>query len=503
MEYNFYRLKSAEGAMPHRHLNVSTSATDCRSQHGLDVHHQINPNSDLNYARLMQLNTCYEAMPTSSKIVVFDTKLQLKKAFNGLIYQNTRHVLLFDSSDENVIVGILSVTDFIRVLLLLHKVKNGKVDNKQKDCCATSTDNCSMNDSQNENGSDVKQSKISVEESQNIDNICREGMIKEELVNIVSNMAKEDIGKLTISEYRDLIRSEGKLMDLVTITAEESLLKAALLLSKHRIHRLPVMDPIDGSALFILTHKRILKFLWLFGQSLSISDHHKKTCKELGVGTYNGIRVVFPDTSLIFCLDILLNKGVSGVPVVERSTLRVVDMYSRFDAIGIVLEDKIDDIDVTVQEALAFRNTFRVRFIFLEKDRVVSISSRDSLWTAITVLVERNIHRLCVVSSNGVIQGIISLSDVINFLVIRVAEKLPVESPCHHPRVQHTQHCSLGTLQEGPELGTSSNDQPSSSLSYSSEVASKHEIEDTEVLLKEERDSCVVQQFEALSMSST
>lgn len=74
---------------------------------------------------------------------------------------------------------------------------------------------------------------------------------------------------------------------------------------------------------------------------------------------------VYPDTSLILCLDILLNKGVSGVPVVERKTFRVVDMYSRFDAIGVAVEDKIDDLDVTVQEALAFRNTFRVQFISL------------------------------------------------------------------------------------------------------------------------------------------
>lgn len=35
---------------------------------------------------------------------------------------DTRHVLLSDSAMNNAIVGILSVTDFIRVLLLLHKL---------------------------------------------------------------------------------------------------------------------------------------------------------------------------------------------------------------------------------------------------------------------------------------------------------------------------------------------------------------------------------------------
>ncbi|VDO76846.1 unnamed protein product, partial [Onchocerca flexuosa] len=79
-----------------------------------------------------------------------------------------------------------------------------------------------------------------------------ENKMKEEMTDAG---LKEDIGTLTISEYRDLVCKEGKLIDLVSITAEESLLKAACLLSKQRIHRLPVLDPFDGSPLFILTHK--------------------------------------------------------------------------------------------------------------------------------------------------------------------------------------------------------------------------------------------------------
>lgn len=95
---------------------------------------------------------------------------------------------------------------------------------------------------------------------------------------------------------------------------------------------------------------------------------------------------VFPDTPLTDCLDILLNKGVSGVPVVERDTFklvellhcivlngtfncyrslisyffRVVDMYSRFDAVGIALEEDATNLDVTVEQALKFKNLGRV-----------------------------------------------------------------------------------------------------------------------------------------------
>lgn len=180
------------------------------------------------------MNQCYEAMPTSSKMVIFDTELVLWKAFNGLVYQNTRHVLLSNGELGGLITGILSVTDFIRVMLRLRRERG--------------------------------QSNALVDD-------------------------KEDLGKLTIQKYRELVQKEGKLKELVFVTASSSLLEAARLLAQHRIHRLPVLDPETGSPLFILTHKRLLKFLWCFGQQFSQPDYHIRSAKDLNVGSWVGIRV--------------------------------------------------------------------------------------------------------------------------------------------------------------------------------------------------------------------
>lgn len=43
-----------------------------------------------------------------------------------------------------------------------------------------------------------------------------------------------------------------------------SLFEAVYILIKNRIHRLPVLDPVSGAVLHILTHKRLLKFLHIF-----------------------------------------------------------------------------------------------------------------------------------------------------------------------------------------------------------------------------------------------
>ena len=41
-----------------------------------------------------------------------------------------------------------------------------------------------------------------------------------------------------------------------------SLLDAVKTLVEYKIHRLPVVDPSTGNALYILTHKRILRFMF-------------------------------------------------------------------------------------------------------------------------------------------------------------------------------------------------------------------------------------------------
>ena len=42
------------------------------------------------YTHFMKNHTCYDIMPKSSKLVVFDTQLAVKKAFYALVYNGVR-----------------------------------------------------------------------------------------------------------------------------------------------------------------------------------------------------------------------------------------------------------------------------------------------------------------------------------------------------------------------------------------------------------------------------
>lgn len=153
-----------------------------------------------------------------------------------------------------------------------------------------------------------------------------------------------------------------------------SLFDAVYTLIKNKIHRLPVIDPVTGNALYILTHKRILKFLQLFVspahhqsvcmsgfggggrfspicfplvakaelshlQSIAVNPalpyfvylpcfqmcempkpaFMKQTLRELGIGTYRDIAFIHPDTPIIKALNIFVERRVSALPVVDDS----------------------------------------------------------------------------------------------------------------------------------------------------------------------------------------
>ncbi|KJH40973.1 CBS domain protein [Dictyocaulus viviparus] len=150
----------------------------------------------------------------------------------------------------------------------------------------------------------------------------------------------------------ELVARAKKRKTLVWLSAEDSLLEAVRMLAKYQVHRIPIFNPLSFDPIGIVTYKCILKFLWRYGNELFQQNIFTKTPKELCIGTWKGIRVVFPETPLTDCFDILLNLRISAVPVVEPITLRVVDMYSRFDAVNIALQNEGFKIRKNVRQAL-------------------------------------------------------------------------------------------------------------------------------------------------------
>ncbi|XP_073486085.1 5'-AMP-activated protein kinase subunit gamma-2 isoform X4 [Aquarana catesbeiana] len=299
------------------------------------------------YTRFMKSHKCYDIVPTSSKLVVFDTTLQVKKAFFALVANGVRAAPLWETKNQSF-VGMLTITDFINIL---HRY------------------------------------------------------YKSPMVQIY------ELEEHKIETWRELYLQET-FKPLVNITPDASLYDAVYSLIKNKIHRLPVIDPVSGNALYILTHKRVLKFLQLFVCEMPKPAFMKQNLEELGIGTYHNIAFIHPHTPIIKALNIFVERRVSALPVVDESG-KVVDIYSKFDVINLAAEKTYNNLDITVTQALEHRSQYF--------EGVVKCSKLETLETIVDRIVKAEVHRLVVVDEADSIVGIISLSDILQALVLSPA----------------------------------------------------------------------------------
>nr|XP_036848272.1 5'-AMP-activated protein kinase subunit gamma-1 isoform X1 [Manis javanica] len=342
-------------------------------------HPQETPESNKSvYTSFMKSHRCYDLIPTSSKLVVFDTSLQVKKAFFALVTNGVRAAPLWDSKKQSF-VGMLTITDFINIL---HRY------------------------------------------------------YKSALVQIY------ELEEHKIETWREVYLQDS-FKPLVCISPNASLFDAVSSLIRNKIHRLPVIDPESGNTLYILTHKRILKFLKLFITEFPKPEFMSKSLEELQIGTYANIAMVRTTTPVYVALGIFVQHRVSALPVVDEkgerlgrrgrapgkpgwlwenllpSQLspegRVVDIYSKFDVINLAAEKTYNNLDVSVTKALQHRSHYF--------EGVLKCYLHETLETIINRLVEAEVHRLVVVDENDVVKGIVSLSDILQALVLTGGEK--------------------------------------------------------------------------------
>ncbi|XP_041923442.1 5'-AMP-activated protein kinase subunit gamma-2a isoform X4 [Alosa sapidissima] len=313
----------------------------------LDLEDDVEESESDIYTRFMKSHKCYDIVPTSSKLVVFDTTLQVKKAFFALVANGVRAAPLWETKKQSF-VGMLTITDFINIL---HRY------------------------------------------------------YKSPMVQIY------ELEEHKIETWRELYLQET-FKPLVNISPDASIFDAVYSLIKNKIHRLPVIDPVSGNALYILTHKRILKFLQLFVCEMPKPAFMKQTLGQLGIGTYRDIAFIHPDTPIIKALSLFVERRVSALPVVDESG-KVVDIYSKFDVINLAAEKTYNNLDISVTQALRHRSQYF--------EGVMKCNLMETLETIVDRIVKAEVHRLVVVDENGSIAGIVSLSDILQALVLTPA----------------------------------------------------------------------------------
>ncbi|KAK8379098.1 hypothetical protein O3P69_019138 [Scylla paramamosain] len=308
------------------------------------------------FVKFFKFHQTYDLIPISAKLVVFDTRLQVKKAFFALVYNGVRAAPLWDSARQQF-VGMLTITDFIRILQNFYNSPNRKM---------------------------------------------------------------EELEDHRLETWRTVLKDEAR--PLISIRPDESLYVAIRSLIHHKIHRLPVIDPATGNVLYIVTHKRILKFLYLYINELPKPSILHKPLKEMDI----------------------------ALPIVDADG-KLVDIYAKFDVINLAAEGTYSNLDVTLRKANEYRNEWF--------EQVHRCTLQETLGTIMERIVRAEVHRLVVVDEKDRVVGIISLSDILKELVLKPCMDMEPGS-LREATAAATVQQMTETLAKSPSNLSSSTDEP-------------------------------------------
>ena len=222
--------------------------------------------------------------------------------------------------------------------------------------------------------------------------------------------------------------------DFTYISPDASLYDAVKMLIDNRIHRLPLVHPYTGDVLCILTHKRLLKYLYL--SDATRPQYMNKSIAELRIGTLSNIVTVHPDTSVITALKLFIQHKVSAFPVVNRDSGRCVDIYSKFDVIHLAADRSYDNLDDSIMKALERRKMNQssqgeeqqsTDESAMETDNadatagcsVYHCKLTNSLNEVVDLIAKAEVHRLVILDEGYKVVGLISLSDILSYLILQ------------------------------------------------------------------------------------
>ncbi|KAK3816497.1 MAG: hypothetical protein J3Q66DRAFT_283199 [Benniella sp.] len=222
--------------------------------------------------------------------------------------------------------------------------------------------------------------------------------------------AIREMDQFQISQLRDVEKVIGvPPPELFSLHPLQSLYDACQLLVESRAHRLPLVD-VDSETgeemiVSVLTQYRILKFI-----AMNYQDEKtlRQPLSELKIGIYTDLAVADLSTPVMSVIDMFVKRRISAVPIVDEEGV-VLNVFETVDVMTLVKAGVYRDLDLCVAEALLRRPE--------DFMGVHTCTLNDSLSSIFGTIRKSQVHRLIVVDSENKLKGIVSLSDIMRYLI--------------------------------------------------------------------------------------
>ncbi|KAI0194631.1 hypothetical protein F4808DRAFT_453027 [Astrocystis sublimbata] len=221
----------------------------------------------------------------------------------------------------------------------------------------------------------------------------------------------DNVDKFRLSSLREIEKAIGvDPIETVSVHPSKPLYEACRHMLKTRARRIPLVD-IDNetgreTVVSVITQYRILKFI-----AVNTEQHTsllKKTVREIGLGTYTNLQTGTMTQSVLDIINTMVTNNISAVPIVNKNNV-VLNVFEAIDVIPIIKTGVIEELEMNVGEALSKRgDDFGGIFTCQEDDRLDSI---------FITLRQSRVHRLVVIDDNWHLKGVISLSDILKYVL--------------------------------------------------------------------------------------
>ncbi|KLO13931.1 CBS-domain-containing protein [Schizopora paradoxa] len=328
----------------------------------------------------LRKQTSYDVFPVSFRLIVLDTKLEVKKALQCVVSAPLWN------SDQSRFAGMFTVSDIIHLIQYYYKTQQATYETV---------------------AADVETVRL-----ENIRDIER--TLGVETVPLIHEHPSNSL----YVAARRLIETHARrlpLLDYDTETGQELIVSV---LTQYRLLKFVSINcGKDVSQLHMPLRKLKIGTYVASSPNSPVQPPNEDDEEERKTNPYYPIATATLDTRVYNVVHMFSERGISAVPIIDENGV-VVNLYETVDVITLVRLGYYQSLDLTIKEALNERSP--------DFPGVVICNASDSLGTLLQLIKKRRVHRLVVVEGEaeerqggkkGRLLGIISLSDVLRYVV--------------------------------------------------------------------------------------
>ncbi|RDA91814.1 hypothetical protein CP533_2839 [Ophiocordyceps camponoti-saundersi (nom. inval.)] len=223
-------------------------------------------------------------------------------------------------------------------------------------------------------------------------------------------MSKLD--QFRLSSLRDIEKAIGAIpIETVSVHPSQPLYEACRRMLKTRARRIPLVDLDDETGretvISVITQYRILKFI-------AVNNEHntvllKKCVRETNLGTYDNLATVYMHSTVLDAIHMMVDRNISCVPIVDADN-RVLNAFEAVDVIPCIKGGAYEELDGSVGDALCRRPD--------DSPGIYTCCEGDRLDSIFDTIRKSRVHRLIVVDDENKLKGVISLSDILKYVLL-------------------------------------------------------------------------------------